>query len=220
MKNVISTCLYGGDNRYFKGAIYNAKLTKKYFPEWEFRVYHQSGINLDCLNELNDLGANTIDVGYTNIIGSLWRFLVYDDKDVNYFICRDLDDRLNMYDAALVNDWLNSGYPFHIIRSHRGHTDEMLAGLWGGRANYISDFNMKDEMSKFSYETNDKYEDQKFLRLIFYPKIRDVSIVYGYDYQNSPVVRKFPIEFYDQDGYISYPVGEVYEQGDEESKFN
>ena len=219
MKNVISTTLYGGDRRYFRGAIYNARLAKKHFSDWEFRVYHESGIDINLLRELSDEGANVIDVGQTDIIPSAWRFLVYDDRDVNFFISRDLDDRLNSYDSELVKVWIESGHPFHLIRSHRGHMNEILAGLWGGKANYFQDFNMRKELENFYLETRNKDEDQKFLRLVFYPKIREISVVYGYDFFNSPIVEKFPIEFYAEDGYVSYPVGEVYEAKDEKSLF-
>lgn len=219
MKNVISTSLYGGDKRYFQGALYNSKLAKKYFPDWEFRVYHENGLSQDFLKQLRDEEVKTIDIGQTHVVGSLWRFLVYDDEDVNYFICRDLDDRLNNHDAELVKAWMETEYPFQIIRSHRGHRTEILAGMWGGKSKYIPGFNMKNEMDSFSYESRNKDEDQKFLRLILYPKIRDISVVYGYDFFDSPVVKNFPIEFYAEDGHITYPVGEVYESNDEKSKY-
>jgi len=219
MKNVISTTLYGGDKRYFRGAIYNARLTKQYFPGWEFRVYHEDGIDNRFLQELSEEGANVINVGPTQMIPSAWRFLVYDDEEVNFFISRDLDDRLNSYDAELVKVWIQSGHPFHIIRSNRGHMNEMLAGLWGGKSRYLENFNMMEELQNFFLETRNKEEDQKFLRLVFYPKIRDISVVYGYDFYNSPYVENFPIEFFAEDGHISYPVGEVYEADDEKSLF-
>lgn len=219
MINVISTTLYGGDRRYFQGAIYNARLCKEFFPDWEFRVYHENGINNSNLYELKGEGANLINVGNTIVVPSMWRFHVYDDTNVNYFICRDLDDRLNRHDYELVQEWIESGHPFHIIRSHPGHRNEVLAGMWGGKANYFENFNMNKEMNEYKYGSRDKEEDQNFLREIFYPKIRDLSLVHGYDFFNSPFVRKFPKKILNLIGEETYPIGEVYEHMDERSKF-
>ena len=192
MKNVISITLYGGDRRYSNGALYNARLAKEFFPDWEFRVYHEDGMNQEMLKQIASEGANLINVGNTTVYPTMWRFHVYDDSDVNYFISRDADDRLNKHDYDLVKLWIESGFPFHIIRSHPGHMNEVLAGMWGGTAKYFPDFHMGEAMTNFEYTTRGKEEDQNFLRLVMYPKIRDISLVHGYDFYNSPHVRKFP----------------------------
>jgi hypothetical protein len=220
MKNVISITLFGGDKRYFNGALFNAKLAKEFFNDWEFRVYHEDGLNRDMLKEIEDQGAKLVNVGETSIVPTLWRFHVYDDPEVNYFICRDADDRLNFHDYELVNLWIESGFPFHIIRSHPGHRVEMLAGMWGGKSRYFSDLNLGEEMNKFNYITRGKEEDQTFLRTVLYPKIRDISLVHGYDFYNSPYVHDFPRELFTADGQKTYPIGEVYDYSDERSLFD
>jgi hypothetical protein len=219
MINVVSTTLYGGDIRYLKGAIYNAILCKEFFPDWEFRVYHEDGFIDSILDNLRNEGAKLINVGKTTIVPSMWRFHVYDDTNVNYFISRDLDDRLNRHDAELVQEWIESGYPFHIIRSHSGHRNEVLAGMWGGKARYFDDFDMNFEMDNFKYTTRRKEEDQNFLGDVLYPKIRNLSLVHGYDFYNSPVVRKFPKKILNLENEETYPIGEVYEHMDQRSKF-
>jgi hypothetical protein len=219
MINVVSTTLYGGDRRYSKGALYNTRLCKEFFPDWEFRVYHEDGFIDSILEELQNEGAKLINVGKTTIVPSMWRFHVYDDPNVNYFISRDLDDRLNRHDAELVQEWIESGHPFHIIRSHPGHRNEVLAGMWGGKAKYFENFDMGKEMNNFKYGNRGKEEDQNFLRDIFYPKIRNLSLVHGYDFYKSPFVRKFPKKILNLEGEETYPMGEVYELMDERSKF-
>lgn len=217
--NVVSTTLFGGDRRYSQGAIYNARLCKEFFPEWEFRVYHENGFNQHYLQELENEGANLVNVGETNIVPTMWRFHVYDDPNVNYFICRDLDDRLNRHDSELVQEWIESEYPFHIVRSVPGHRNEVLAGMWGGKSRYFENFNMTEQMNKFEYRTRGKEEDQNFLREIFYPLIRNLSLVHGYDFFNSPVVKKFPKKMLNLEGEETYPIGEVYDYMDQRSKF-
>jgi hypothetical protein len=44
-------------------------------------------------------------------------------------------------------------------------------------------------------------------------------LVHGYDFYNSPFVRKFPNKILNLDGEETYPIGEVYELMDERSKF-
>lgn len=217
--NVISTTLFGGDRRYSQGAIYNARLCKEFFPNWEFRVYHENGFNEHYLSELRNEGANLINVGNTTVVPTMWRFHVYDDPNVDYFICRDLDDRLNRHDAELVQEWIESGYPFHIIRSVPGHRNEVLAGMWGGKSRHLENFSMTEQMNKFEFGTRGKEEDQNFLREIFYPLIRNLSLVHGYDFYNSPVVRKFPKKLLNLEGEETYPIGEVYDYMDQRSKF-
>lgn len=217
--NVISTTLFGGDRRYSQGAIYNARLCKEFFPNWEFRVYHENGFNEHYLSELRNEGANLINVGNTTVVPTMWRFHVYDDPNVDYFICRDLDDRLNRHDAELVQEWIESGYPFHIIRSVPGHRNEILAGMWGGKSRHLENFSMTEQMNEFEFRTRGKEEDQNFLREIFYPLIRNLSLVHGYDFYNSPFVRKFPKKLLNLEGEETYPIGEVYDYMDQRSKF-
>ena len=51
---------------------------------------------------------------------------------VDIFMSRDLDSRLNDRELASVQDWINSKQPFHIIRDHPNHKPwPILAGLWG-----------------------------------------------------------------------------------------
>ena len=74
--NVISTTLFGGDRRYSQGSIYNARLCKEFFPNWEFRVYHENGFNESYLSELRKEGANLINVGNTLVVPTMWWFHV------------------------------------------------------------------------------------------------------------------------------------------------
>jgi len=212
MKNVISVSLFGGDQRYFMGTLYNAELAKEFFPDWEFRVYHENGVNPAYLERLNSTGAKVINIGQTKIVGSLWRFLVYDDPEVNYFICRDVDDRLNQHDKELVDIWIESGFPFHIVRSHPGHRNEILAGMWGGKARYFENFSLTDEMLNFDYGERYKDNDQKFLRIHFYNKIKNLALVHGYPFPNEPNVKKFPKLILNHEGQEVYPIGEVYDE--------
>ena len=49
------------------------------------------------------------------------------------FLVRDCDARLSAPEADLVRQWINSGYPFHVVRDHALHNELMIGCLWGGR---------------------------------------------------------------------------------------
>lgn len=218
MKKVISMSLYGTDRKYLMGAVHNSKLAKEYFPNWEYRVYHENGLNQDILNMLSENGTNLINMGNTNVVGSMWRFYVYDDPQVDYFICRDVDDRLNQHDADIVQTWLFSGFPFHIVRSFHGHRSEIMAGIWGGKTKSLPHFNMGDAIRMFNPH-GAKDEDQRFLREVVFPKIKNISLTHGYDFTNSPNRLDFPRKIYDEIIGWAYPIGEVYDADVERSKF-
>ena len=44
----------------------------------------------------------------SKIPGMFWRFLPFDDKDVDIFIVRDTDSRINLREELAVKYWLES----------------------------------------------------------------------------------------------------------------
>ena len=53
----------------------------------------------------------------------MWRFLIADDLDVEYFLVRDTDSRLSMRDGLAVTEWirLHNDSAFHCMRDHPSH---------------------------------------------------------------------------------------------------
>jgi hypothetical protein len=52
---------------------------------------------------------------------------------VGRFLVRDCDARLSLAEANLVRQWIESGFPFHVVRDHVLHNELMIGCLWGGR---------------------------------------------------------------------------------------
>ena len=95
-------------------------------------------------------------------------------EDIECMISRDCDSRLFERDVAAVNEWLESGKMFHIIRDHPGgHMWEINAGMWGCRGGFIPD--IKDQIEDYmaSREDFDRSIDQCFLRDVIYPKAKE-----------------------------------------------
>jgi hypothetical protein len=64
--------------------------------------------------------------------GRFWRFWVAADPAVERFIVRDVDSRLNPRERTAVEDWIQSGRSFHVMRDSFYHRRRVLSGMWGG----------------------------------------------------------------------------------------
>ncbi|TXG84564.1 MAG: hypothetical protein E6R13_03025 [Spirochaetes bacterium] len=169
---VISFSLYGDNAIYTIGCIKNARLLEDYFKDWEMWVYHNDSVPALILDELKSLGVRLINTHENNgFLGSLWRFRPIMDPNVEYFISRDCDSRISLRDEIAVNEWIESGKSFHIIREHPiGHGWVINAGMWGAKGGSIPNFSelMNDYLSR-NNRTGDKTVDQCFLRDIIHP---------------------------------------------------
>lgn len=169
---VISFSLYGDNPIYTIGCVKNAKLKKSYFKDWEMWVYHNDTVPKIILDELESLGVKLINTKEDHgFFGSLWRFNPINEPKVEYFISRDCDSRISLRDETAVNEWIESGKNFHILREHPiGHGWPINAGMWGAKGNSIPDFNekVKNYLST-NNRANDKSIDQCFLRDVIHP---------------------------------------------------
>jgi hypothetical protein len=149
MKKVIAFSLYGDNPKYCVGAIKNVLLQPKIYPEWICRIYYNHTVPEHYINELKKLNVELIDMSNTNLneFGMFWRFLVYDDKDIERFIVRDTDSRLNMREKEAVDEWINSKLSLHIMRDHPQHGVLILGGTWGLKNDYK--FNMKEKIDEY-----------------------------------------------------------------------
>lgn len=170
MKNVISFSLFGREESYIKGALANSVLAKEIFPDWVTRYYVDDTIPWEVISELSNTGSEIIlkpkSIGFS---GSLWRFEVAYDPDVQFYIVRDTDDRLCSRQKEAVDEWLRSNKNFHIMRDHPNHKHEMMAGMWGGVSGAVKEF----ETLYKAYVSQGKYDfwsDTIFLKNFIWDK--------------------------------------------------
>ena len=90
-----------------------------------------------CVAFLRDNGADVrnIEDEYPGV-GLFQRFLVMNDPTVGRFLVRDCDARLSAAEAELVQQWIDSGYPFHVVRDHVLH-NELMIGCTVGRTHRL-----------------------------------------------------------------------------------
>lgn len=178
-RRVVALSLWGGDPTYAWGAVENARLTPHYYPGWACRVYHDDSVAADVLAALDAAGAEraVMPAGSGPKEGLFWRFLAADDPDVDLFVCRDADSRLNAREAAAAAEWLASGLPFHVMRDHPMHSELMLAGMWGGTAGLLPP--LAPRIGAFAAASKDgRLKDQRFLACHVWPLIAERCLVH------------------------------------------
>jgi len=142
MKKIISFSLWGIKPFYTQGAIENAKLQPIIYPGWTCRFYHDETVPVNVLNELLNLGAELVEQSKSDgNYGMFWRFKPLDDENIERFIVRDTDCRLNLREADAVREWEESEKVFHIMRDNKWHnTVPICGGMWGATSTLKPDY--------------------------------------------------------------------------------
>ncbi len=178
-QNVISFSLWGKSPVYAYGAMINLVLSRTVYPGWTCRFYVAADVPQACVAYLRDNGAElrNIEDEYPGV-GPVQRFLVMNDRTVGRFLVRDCDARLSAEEAGHVQEWIDSGYPFHVMRDEVLHNDLMLAGLWAGRTDCgIDIFDLTRRY--FLDGPNANYgQDQRMLGRMLWPLIRNRCLVH------------------------------------------
>ncbi|KAI8465630.1 MAG: hypothetical protein J3K34DRAFT_525216 [Monoraphidium minutum] len=120
-----------------------ARVARDAFPDWELWVYYSARdneaefkVDPDVLQQLADAGARLLPVDGPTMaeVGAApaaWRLLAADDAGVARFVVRDLTWRPLLRERLALDEWEDSGLPFHVMRDHPSHTDPITPDLWG-----------------------------------------------------------------------------------------
>jgi protein O-GlcNAc transferase len=186
MKKIISYSLWGNDPMYTQGALHNANLVAHEFAGWTMRVYHNNTVPVEILNELNrndKVELVAVDDNRYSWGGLYWRFYVQDDETVSRYIVRDLDCRLSKNDKACIDEWEESGLPFHLMRTVESHATEIMGGLWGCIRSELG-IDMKASINDFhiNLPPENRGPDQTFLKNTVWPLIKGKCLVHGMDF--------------------------------------
>lgn len=211
-KRLIAYSLFGTDPVYHQGAIANAEVAPKVFPDWTVRFYVSEEIPADLIARLRELGAEVVYMTRRAMgDGLFWRFLPAADAGIDAVIMRDVDSLLSARDKSAVDAWLDSGKGVHVIRDHPAHQVLILAGLWGCRGGRIP--RMVELLERWG-DFADLACDQRFLARDIYPLIADDLLVHSdlvafgeEQVQPIPMAR-------DGDSYLGFPAerGELSEK--------
>ena len=174
---IISFSVWGNDPFYVKGIKENIELAQIYYPGWTCKIYYDSSFDINQIPE--ELKQKAI-FEYVPITrgtwdGLFWRFAPASDPNVEIFVVRDLDSRLNSREAAAVQEWVNSPYEFHCMRDHIQHNVEIMGGMWGCKNPYLIGM---IELIKTWNNFDSKGTDQNFLSKMIWPLIKKNCIVH------------------------------------------
>jgi len=199
MKQVISYSLYGDQLRFTVGAIKNAQLAQRFFPDFTVRYYYGKSVPKWVLSTLilfENVELIKVDDEENNI-SRTWRFMACLDEDVDVVLSRDVDARLSIREAEAHQEFLDSDYGFHIIRDHpRGHGFTISAGMFAIKTKVYGEL-MREKL--LAEEFTDQYmADQNFMSHKIYPEIKDNCLIhdpyYGFESEDirKTIARKPP----------------------------
>lgn len=179
MKKIISFSVWGKSPQYSIGAIKNAKLAMELFPNWICRIFVDDTVPIEYQNIMVELpNVELVEVDDKCVFGAFWRFYSMFQNEDDIVISRDSDSRISKREVKCVNEWLDSGKKFSIIRDHYTHYDwPILAGMWGMRGSLDDDiFSTMKEYSKHHFYTS----DQIFLKEIIWKIAENNCMIHGF----------------------------------------
>jgi tetratricopeptide (TPR) repeat protein len=204
-RNVIAFSLFGQDPYYYDCALTVARSAQGIFPEFVCWFYCSQDIPQSLMQALGRTGTKVMTVaGKENSTQHpfsplLWRFLPFDDKEVDVVLVRDVDSPFTLRERAAIDLWLASDAPFLTIRDSVQHTEPLMAGMWGGFTGLLPP--LAPTIARFKPQGSSRYIDQMFLRHFIWPRIRDSTLAIDSVYSLGRSV-DFPAEV-DRPGSLS-----------------
>jgi len=179
MNKIISISVWGNNPQYCIGAIKNANIAKKLLPDWKCRIFVDYTVPIEYQKQLYDMdNVEVAEVNSKGIFGAFWRFYSMFESDDNITISRDSDSRISEREVRCVNEWIESGKKFSIIRDHERHYDwPILACMWGMRG--CLDESFLDKMNQYSNK-HFYTSDQIFLAKEIWTLAEKNSMIHGF----------------------------------------
>jgi len=204
-KNVIAFSLWGDKSTYLKGAVINAKDAQLFYPDFECWFYiHSESVPVETVLELSSLP--NVKIIYrtgdlTTVKPMMWRFIAIDDPEVTIMMSRDTDTRILQREKVAVDEWLNSEYPFHIMRDHPYHDTPILGGMFGVKK--IPEIpSWKTLVDSYIQQGHRDY-DQTFLREVIYPIVKDSAMIHATFYRiENERCRHFTVPYDDEYRFV------------------
>jgi hypothetical protein len=170
--NIIGFSLWGDSDQYFIGAVENIRLAKEIYPDWVCRFYIDHRVPSAVVENIRHEGGETVIIKDIKgpFHGMFWRFTAVDDPQMELFISRDCDSRLNYREKAAVDQWIFSDKGFHTMHDHPYHHPvPVLGGMWGVKKGVVSGMTEKiDEWGRYDR----KGIDQLFLQQKIWPCVK------------------------------------------------
>jgi len=189
-KKVISYSLYGTAEKYLSGALRNVQQALELYPGWVPRFFVGQSVRQGLVDALRSSGAEVVRMeGGEDSSAMFWRYRPFFDPEVSTVIVRDTDSRLSVREAQAVNEWIDSGRGFHIMRDHPAHFCAILGGLWGARTDSMAPLRAVFDQAR---PVGFYGEDQEFLQNNVYPRAKRDSLVHDSFFKFELFAKSFP----------------------------
>lgn len=132
---VIAYSLWGNQNMYNVGMLYNIEDAPKIYPGWNVRVYCSKHSPV-----IDKLQCEVIPVDEpTSHRAVAWRYRAAADPNIERVIFRDADSRLSCREYSAVQHWIKSEKALHVMHENAdGHSrTAILGGMWGVMGGYL-----------------------------------------------------------------------------------
>eukprot|EP00957_Ditylum_brightwellii_P077912 5921791-Ditylum_brightwellii.AAC.1 len=102
---------------------------KEIYPGWDMRVYYDNSVPMEIIEQMKELQVQLVDMTNSKMNKMSWRFQAA--SDAKRFCARDIDSRLSKRESAAVEEWVQSGKQFHVMRDHPCHSNYTISGgMW------------------------------------------------------------------------------------------
>ena len=139
---IISYCLFGSEPSSIEGAVANSKIASRIFPEWIVRIYHDDTVPSEALQSIRSENVQLVNITTNPPFEpkEIWNLFVATDPCLERYLIRSTDSRLTAREKAAVDQWIDSGKHFHIMRDAPFHIHHSVPnGLWGGTRDAVPD---------------------------------------------------------------------------------
>lgn len=205
MINAIAFTLFGDDPKYHVGFLRNLDLARKWYSGWTVYLWTS---HVDLGFKIRTVTKGAV-IRYREGGCKHWRLEVIFEPGVDLFLIRDCDSRICQREALAVREWMASGLDFHVMRDHPDHATPIMAGMWGGRAKALPEF---EELYR-ELAPAGVFSDQVWLREKIWPIIKDRTLQHDSCTRDLfPHSKPFPTGL--RWGDVRF-VGEVFDANDE-----
>lgn len=216
--NIISFSLWNFNNLYKKHVEQNLEAASIIYKNWKCAIIIDETVPKFFIKDMLSKYNNVIfKFSPLWISESKWEYLfhrfcveeIFNDINIERFIVRDLDSRLNWKEKYAVEEWIISGKDFHVMRDNKAHSIPILGGMWGCKSNLLG--NLSNSIKKYlSNKIIVKGMDQDYLKDIIWPLVKDSTITHDsfYDGFGEKEKRNFPDSPIPFGGFVGYDVKE------------
>ena len=197
----MSFALYGRNPKYLVGAVRNAELIKKFYPDFTALFFLGSDVPKSCVVDLEERGAKFSYIRGSQIFNPMmWRCMALEKPNAEVVLVRDADSRFTDRESRAVEQWLKSDKLFHCMRDYPAHDEPIMGGMWGWKKNLK--LTMYDDIVNWlRYAPNRGVSDQRFLAEVIWPKVGHSVMQHDSFFR-----KKYP-------GSIPFPDGDVTADG-------